>query len=66
VRSDLDPEAKRRLAVFLTTLKSQEPDIYDLIEHRHAGGFVRVSAAAYSTALAVVRSAEEGVAGKAK
>jgi phosphonate transport system substrate-binding protein len=27
VRSDLDPEAKRRLGVFLTNLKSTTPDV---------------------------------------
>ena len=44
VRSDLDPEAKRRLTVFLTNLKSMTPDVYDLLELKHSGGFATVAA----------------------
>lgn len=55
VRSDLDAEAKRRLAVFLTNLKSLTPDVYDLLESRHSGGFELAVAKDYMTALAVVR-----------
>lgn len=55
VRSDLDPEAKRRLAVFLTNLKSTTPDIYDLLESRHSGGFARVAPKDYEMAAAIVR-----------
>ncbi|MDX8476919.1 PhnD/SsuA/transferrin family substrate-binding protein [Mesorhizobium sp. VK24D] len=55
VRSDLDAEAKRRLTVFLTNLKSLTPDVYDLLESRHSGGFELAVAKDYVTALAVVR-----------
>ncbi|WP_457153983.1 phosphate/phosphite/phosphonate ABC transporter substrate-binding protein [Mesorhizobium sp. P5_C1] len=55
VRSDLDPEAKRRLTVFLTNLKSMTPDIYDLLESKHSGGFAIVVPKDYDMAAAVVR-----------
>jgi phosphonate transport system substrate-binding protein len=62
VRSDLDPEAKRRLTVFLTNLKSTTPDVYDLLESKHAGGFLTVAPKDYATAEAIVRlvSADSG------
>ena len=60
VRSDLDPEAKRRLTVFLTNLKSQTPDVYDLLEAAHSGGFVRAAPGDYAMALAIVRRASGG------
>ncbi|TGV56907.1 phosphonate ABC transporter substrate-binding protein, partial [Mesorhizobium sp. M00.F.Ca.ET.149.01.1.1] len=55
VRSDLDGEAKRRLGVFLTNLKSQTPDVYDLLESTHSGGFELAVPKDYATALAIVR-----------
>ncbi|MBN9222904.1 MAG: phosphate/phosphite/phosphonate ABC transporter substrate-binding protein [Mesorhizobium sp.] len=55
VRSDLDPEAKRRLTVFLTNLKSTTPDIYDLLESKHSGGFLTVAPKDYAVAEAIVR-----------
>ncbi|MCV3205835.1 PhnD/SsuA/transferrin family substrate-binding protein [Mesorhizobium sp. YC-39] len=55
VRSDLDPEAKRRLTVFLTNLRSISPDIYDLLEAKHSGGFTIARPQDYSMAAAVVR-----------
>ena len=55
VRSDLDPEAKRRLTVFLTNLKSTTPDVYDLLESKHSGGFLTVAPQDYATAEAIVR-----------
>ncbi|WP_167392012.1 phosphate/phosphite/phosphonate ABC transporter substrate-binding protein [Mesorhizobium sophorae] len=55
VRSDLNPEAKRRLTVFLTNLKSMTPDIYDLLESKHSGGFAIVVPKDYDMAAAVVR-----------
>jgi phosphonate transport system substrate-binding protein len=55
VRSDLDPEAKRRLTVFLTNLKSMTPDVYDLLESKHSGGFTVVAAKDYEMAQAIVR-----------
>ena len=55
MRSNLDPEAKRRLTVFLTNLKAMSPDVYDLLEARHAGGFTAVAAGDYGMAAAIVR-----------
>ncbi|MER9231949.1 PhnD/SsuA/transferrin family substrate-binding protein [Mesorhizobium sp. M0622] len=54
VRSDLDPEAKRRLAVFLTNLRSTSPDIYDLLEQKHSGGFAVAGPRDYVLAAAIV------------
>ncbi|RJT38767.1 phosphonate ABC transporter substrate-binding protein [Mesorhizobium waimense] len=55
VRSDLDPEAKRRLTVFLTNLKSITPDVYDLLEAAHSGGFVVADRKDYAMAAAIVQ-----------
>jgi len=55
VRSDLAPEAKRRLTVFLTNLKSLTPDIYDLLETTHSGGFVQAAPKDYAVASAIIR-----------
>ena len=55
VRSDLDPEAKRRLTVFLTNLKSITPDVYELLESKHSGGFAVVAPKDYEMAMAIVR-----------
>ncbi|TIO29247.1 MAG: phosphonate ABC transporter substrate-binding protein [Mesorhizobium sp.] len=55
VRSDLDPEAKRRLTVFLTNLRSMTPDVYDLLESKHSGGFAVASPKDYAMAAAMVR-----------
>lgn len=55
VRSDLDPEAKRRLTVFLTNLRSISPDIYELLEAKHSGGFTVARPQDYAMAAAVVR-----------
>ncbi|PBB45483.1 phosphonate ABC transporter substrate-binding protein [Mesorhizobium sp. WSM3866] len=60
VRSDLDAEAKRRLAVFLTNLKSLTPDVYDLLEPTHSGGFELAVSKDYATALAIVRRETRG------
>lgn len=60
VRSDLDPEAKRRLTVFLTNLQSQTPDVYDLLERAHTGGFSPVSQKDYAMAVAIVRRETAG------
>lgn len=57
VRSDLDPEAKRRLTVFLTNLKSTTPDVYSLLESKHSGGFATVASKDYEIAVAIVRFA---------
>ncbi|MBM2710968.1 PhnD/SsuA/transferrin family substrate-binding protein [Mesorhizobium caraganae] len=55
VRSDLDPEAKRRLTVFLTNLRSQSPEVYDFVESKHSGGFTSAAAGDYAMATAIVR-----------
>jgi phosphonate transport system substrate-binding protein len=55
VRSDLDPEAKRRLTVFLTNLRSMSPDVYDLLESKHSGGFTVAVPNDYAMAVAIVR-----------
>jgi phosphonate transport system substrate-binding protein len=55
VRSDLDPQAKRRLTVFLTNLRSMTPDVYDLLEATHSGGFTVASQKDYAMATAIVR-----------
>jgi len=60
VRSDLDPEAKRRLTVFLTNLKSTTPDIYDLLEAKHSGGFLTVAPRDYAAAQDIVRLVSAG------
>ncbi|TIW12518.1 MAG: phosphonate ABC transporter substrate-binding protein, partial [Mesorhizobium sp.] len=60
VRSDLDPETKRRLTVFLTNLKSQTPDVYDLLERAHTGGFVPATSKDYAMAMGIVRQALDG------
>lgn len=56
VLKNLHPEAKRRLGVFLTSLKSQTPETYDLLEPRHAGGFVAVTRRDYEAATVVMRA----------
>ncbi|MER9330900.1 PhnD/SsuA/transferrin family substrate-binding protein [Mesorhizobium sp. M0488] len=60
VRNDLDPEARHRLTVFLTNLKSTTPDLYDLLESKHSGGFVTVDAKDYAMAEAIVRLVATG------
>lgn len=62
VLEELDSEAKRRLGVFLLNLKAQSPQIHDLLETRHAGGFVRASSPDYRAAQDVIQaiSAETG------
>ena len=54
VRSDLDPEAKRRLTVFLTNLRSLSPEVYDLLELKHSGGFTVAGPKDYAMATAIV------------
>ena len=55
VRADLDPEPKRRLAVFLTGLKESDPELYERIEQHHLGGFAPALQADYAAAFAIVR-----------
>ncbi len=51
VRTDLDPEAKRLLASFLSGLKDRQPEVYDLIEFHHQGGFAVTNHEAYRSAV---------------
>jgi phosphonate transport system substrate-binding protein len=60
LRIGIDPEVRTILVDFLTGLKSERPDVYDLLERDHGGGFVAVSAADYATALDAVRLAAAG------
>ncbi|MCG7506387.1 phosphate/phosphite/phosphonate ABC transporter substrate-binding protein [Mesorhizobium retamae] len=64
VMKTLDPEAKRRLGVFLTNLKQQTPETYDLLEPRHSGGFVAVKHSDYTVAAKLLgrisRNGDEG------
>lgn len=55
VLKSLDPEAKRRLGVFLTNLRGQTPETYNLLESRHPGGFVAVGHGDYATAATILR-----------
>lgn len=54
VRLGLDPEVKAVLVPFLTGLRDVMPDVYDLLETQHGGGFVPVTQADYATALDMV------------
>lgn len=64
VSRNLDPEIKRRLGVFLTNLKGQSPQIYDLLEPKHSGGFVAVGREDYAVARTILGtvSASEPIA----
>nr|WP_246429817.1 PhnD/SsuA/transferrin family substrate-binding protein [Prosthecomicrobium pneumaticum] len=48
VRRDLPEEAKRTLSSTLTGMAAWQPEAYDAIERRFAGGFVRADAARYT------------------
>lgn len=54
VRGDVDPGIKTVLAAFLARLKDTQPDIYDLVEDSHGGGFVATSQADYESVIATV------------
>jgi phosphonate transport system substrate-binding protein len=51
VRVDLPDDLKQALTRFLTGMKQQQPDIYDLLEEERQGGFLRVSQSDYRSAL---------------
>jgi phosphonate transport system substrate-binding protein len=55
LRTGIDSELRTILVDFLTGLKSQRPDVYDLLERDHGGGFVAVSAADYAMAVDAIR-----------
>ncbi len=61
VLKNLDPEAKRRLLVFLTNLKGQTPETYGLLEPRHSGGFAAVSHRDYAVAETILREVVQPV-----
>ncbi|WP_054309461.1 PhnD/SsuA/transferrin family substrate-binding protein [Mesorhizobium sp. 1M-11] len=56
VLKSLDPEAKRRLRVFLVNLKGQTPETYNLLEPWHSGGFVAVAHQDYEAATRIMRA----------
>jgi phosphonate transport system substrate-binding protein len=57
LRSGLDGELRRMLVAFLTDLMNFQPDVYDLLERHHGGGFVEVGARDYAAAVEMVRRA---------
>ncbi|HTV70052.1 MAG TPA: PhnD/SsuA/transferrin family substrate-binding protein [Rhizobiaceae bacterium] len=59
LRSDLDAEAKSSLTIFLTTMFSQSPDIYDLVERERGGGFRTATHAEYEPVLEAVKRIAE-------
>ncbi|MGE0503315.1 MAG: PhnD/SsuA/transferrin family substrate-binding protein [Rhizobiaceae bacterium] len=54
LRSDLDPEVRQLLLPFLLGLRDVRPDIYDLVETHHGGGYAEVGQSDYASALAMV------------
>jgi phosphonate transport system substrate-binding protein len=63
LRQGLDPEVRTILVRFLTGLKSFQPDVYDLLQADHGGGFVEVGQQDYASAVEMVGRAG-GVAGQ--
>jgi phosphonate transport system substrate-binding protein len=57
LRQGLDAEVRTILVRFLTGLKGFQPDVYDLLETDHGGGFVEVGLQDYSAAVDMVRRA---------
>lgn len=56
LRAGLDPEVGAVLRAFLVGLKELSPDVYDLLERHHAGGFATVTAQDYSAAVEIVQA----------
>jgi len=56
LRTGLNPEAATILRAFLVGLKDLSPDVYDLLERHHAGGFAPVAAQDYAVAVEIVQS----------
>lgn len=54
LRTGLDPQARKSLTILLTTMLSQTPELYELIERHYGGGFQAVTADDYATALKLV------------
>lgn len=57
IRLGLDPEVKAALIAFLTGLRDVMPDVYELLEKQHGGGFLPVSQQDYAIALEMVEGA---------
>lgn len=57
LRSGLDGEVRRTLVAFLTGLKDLQPDVYELLDTDHGGGFVEVQPRDYAVAIDMVRHA---------
>jgi phosphonate transport system substrate-binding protein len=57
IRLGLDPEVKAALIPFLTGLRDVMPDVYELLETQHGGGFLPVSQQDYATALEMIDGA---------
>jgi phosphonate transport system substrate-binding protein len=55
LRSGLDPDVRRIVVAFLTGMKDLYPDVYDLLDTDHGGGFVEVTAQEYAPAIDAVR-----------
>lgn len=55
LRLGLDAEIRTILVDFLTGLKARQPDVYDLLEAGHGGGFVEVGQQDYATAVDMIR-----------
>lgn len=60
LRTGLDGEIRRALLAFLTGLRDLQPDVYELLDTDHGGGFVEVQPRDYATALDMVRHAADG------
>lgn len=57
IRRDLDPEVRRRLAPFLIGLKDTDPELFEILERTHTGGFASVNDGDYIAALDMLRAA---------
>jgi phosphonate transport system substrate-binding protein len=60
LRTGLDAEVRTILVNFLTDLKEQQPDVYDLLESDHGGGFVEVGPQDYAAAVEMIRRVGSG------
>lgn len=56
VKKSLPTEARDMLVAFLTGLKDQDERVYDYLERRFGGGFVRASGSDYETAVDMIRA----------
>jgi phosphonate transport system substrate-binding protein len=56
IRSDIDPEVRRRLVPFLIGLRDSDAEVFDTLETHHLGGFSAVDANDYANAVDLVRN----------